>query len=238
MEPETTKNFIEREDFPDKIVSRKFEHPRQELLDKGVSLTTLIRDLVSVNFISGEKGWRLGASGDVEINDLTFDGVELTVSGAELNFVDGVTSNIQTQLDGKLASVIDGTPSTDHTANGPQTSTFNAGASVTIMDLVYLASDGEWALTDSDAESTSSGLLAVSLETKTDGNAMKVALPGSFVRDDTWNWTPGAQLYVSGTPGAITATAPSGTGDVVRVIGYAVTADVIWFQPLDYVVLV
>lgn len=137
-----------------------------------------------------------------------------------------------------LASV-DGTPDTDHSANGPNTSTFNAGESVTVMDLVYMHSDGEWHLTDADAASTASGMLAISLETKTDGNAMKVALPGSFVRDDTWNWTIGAILYVGLTAGQITATAPSATDDVVRVVGWAVTADVIWFQPSsDYATVV
>ena len=67
---------------------------------------------------------------------------------------------------------------------------------------------------------------------------MNVALAGSFVRDDTWSWTPGVPLYVSGTLGAITATKPSGSGDVVRTVGYAVTADVIFFNPSsDYVTL-
>ena len=140
----------------------------------------------------------------------------------------------QTQLAG-----LDGTPGTDHTAEGPQTSTFNAGESVTVMDLVYMHSDGEWHLTDADAAATASGMLAISLESKTDGQAMKVALPGSFVRDDTWNWTIGDKLWVSATPGGITATAPSGTDDVQRVVGWAVSADVIWFQPSsDYATVV
>jgi hypothetical protein len=139
---------------------------------------------------------------------------------------------------GSLAP-LDATPDTDHTANGPKTATLNAGATVTVMDLCYLASDGEWALTDADAAATAGGMLAISLESKTDGQAMSVALPGAFVRDDTWAWTPGATLYVSTTPGAITATQPSGTDDVVRVVGFAVTADVIYFAPsADYATVV
>jgi hypothetical protein len=127
---------------------------------------------------------------------------------------------------------LDGTPDTDHTANGPSTNTFAAGASITIMDLVYLKSDGEWWQTDADAAATTDGLLGISLESKTDGQAMNVALPGSFVRDDTWNWTPGATLYVdTATAGAIVAAQPTGTDDAIRVVGYAVTADVIYFMP-------
>jgi len=126
---------------------------------------------------------------------------------------------------------LDGTPGTDHTANGPQTNTFNSGYSSTIMDLVYMGSGGKWLEADADATGTSINMLAVALEAKTDTQAMNVALPGSFVRDDTWNWTIGVPLYVSTTLGAITATAPSGSGDVVRTVGFAVTADIIYFNP-------
>ena len=138
--------------------------------------------------------------------------------------------------DGALS--LDATPDTDHTANGPQTSTLNAGYSSTIMDLVYLGSGGKWLEADADATGTSINLLGIALEAKTDGQAMNVALSGSFVRDDTWNWTIGVPLYISGTLGAITATKPSGSGDIVRTVGYAVTADIIFFNPSsDYVTL-
>jgi hypothetical protein len=129
------------------------------------------------------------------------------------------------------ADALDGTPGTDHTANGPQTNTFDSGYSSTIMDLVYMGSGGKWLEADADATGTSINMLAVALEAKTDTQAMNVALPGSFVRDDTWNWTIGVPLYVSTTLGAITATAPSGSGDVVRTVGFAVTADIIYFNP-------
>ena len=152
----------------------------------------------------------------------------------------GVTSwDVSVAAEVKVLLTFDGTPNTDHTSSGATTNTFNAGESVTVMDLVYMHSDGEWHLTDADAAATASGMLAISLETKTDGQAMKVALPCSFVRDDTWNWTVGAILYVSTSPAAITATAPSATDDVVRVVGWAVSADVIWFQPSsDYATVV
>ena len=52
--------------------------------------------------------------------------------------------------------------------------------------------------------------------------------------------TVGDELYVSTTAGDITSTAPSGTGDVVRVIGYCLdsTNGQIWFNPSnDFIVL-
>ena len=126
---------------------------------------------------------------------------------------------------------LDATPDSDHSATGLTTDTINAGATVAQSELVYLASDGEWALADADATATTDKFLAVALEAGTDGNPLLVALPGSFVRDDTWNWTVGGAVYVSTTAGGLTQTAPSATDDVVRVVGYAVTADVIWFSP-------
>ena len=102
------------------------------------------------------------------------------------------------------------------------------------MDLVYLKSDGKWWKTDADAASTTDGLLGISLASKSANEAMSTALPGSFVRDDTWNWTPGATLYVdTTTAGAIVATQPSGTDDAIRVVGWAITADVIYFSPSE-----
>jgi hypothetical protein len=133
---------------------------------------------------------------------------------------------------------LNGTPASDHTANGPQTNTFNAGYTSTLMDLVYMGSGSKWLEADSDATGTSINLLGIALEVKDDGEAMNVALPGSFVKDETWSFTPGVPLYVSGTLGAITATKPTGSGDIVRTVGFAVHADYIYFNPSpDYITL-
>lgn len=123
-------------------------------------------------------------------------------------------------------------PAVDHSANGPTTSIFNLGATIALMDLVYLGSSSKWLLTDADAAATATGMLGICLDGGVDTDTTTVALPGSFVRDDTWNWTPGATLYIdTATPGQIVASQPSGTDDVIRVVGFAVTADVIYFNP-------
>jgi len=128
-------------------------------------------------------------------------------------------------------------PTSDHSigVGSPHTNDIAAGESVTIMDCVYMGTDGEWHKTDADAIASGGGLLAISLESKNDGEAMNVALPGSFVRDDTWNWsltTEQGRVYLdTETAGALTQTPPSGTDDVVRIAGYAVTTDIIYFGP-------
>ena len=130
-------------------------------------------------------------------------------------------------------------PTTDQSADGPNTASKNAGEVVTVMDCVYMAGTGVWMLTDADSEATSKGLLGIALESKTSGEPMKVALPGCIVRNDAWTWaTVGAPLYLSTTMGGITDTAPSGTDDVVRVIGWVLTDNCIYFNPSpDYITL-
>jgi hypothetical protein len=127
-------------------------------------------------------------------------------------------------------------PGSNLTAIGPTMNALQAGASITIMDLVILNSSGQWVQTDANNISTYAGMVAIALESKTSGQAMSVALPNSVVRNDAWSWTPGAVLYMSETAGQITATQPTTSGAAIRVIGYALTATVIYFCPSpDYI---
>ena len=140
-------------------------------------------------------------------------------------------------INASYISGLNGSPA-NHTANGPQTNTYPAGYAATVMDLVYMGQDSKWLKADADQESTSIGLLGIALEAKNDTQLMNVALSGSFVRGDGWNWTPGAPLYIGNTPGAMVEAKPNGTGDIVRTVGYAVTPTVIFFTPSsDYVTL-
>ena len=83
---------------------------------------------------------------------------------------------------------------------------------------------------DADAEATTKGMLAIATASIS-ADATGVFLLRGFFRDDTWTWTVGGDLYCSTTPGLPTQTAPSATGDIVRIIGQAYSADVIWFNP-------
>jgi len=128
--------------------------------------------------------------------------------------------------------------SADHSANGPHCNTLASGYSSTIMDLVYLGSSSKWLQTDADVVGESINMLGIALEAKSDTQVMNVALPGSFVRDDSWGWTAGVPLYVGLVSGQITATRPSSVNDVVRVVGYAVSSNIIFFNPSsDYITI-
>jgi len=146
----------------------------------------------------------------------------LTTSGSLQGSIDSISSAVE---------YIASSPDSDHSAEGPKCNDINAGESVTAMQCVYLKSDGEWWKTNASSVATALGMLALSLESKLDGEAMTVALPGCFVRDDTWNWTVGDVLYLSTTAGSLTPTAPSGTEEVIRIAGYATHADRLFFDP-------
>ena len=127
-----------------------------------------------------------------------------------------------------------GTPTSDLTAS-KYSDFINAGATVTAGQLVLLGTSSTWILTDANTSSTYSGMLAISLESKTSGEAMSVALPGSFVRNDAWAWTTNDMtkkfLFISETAGGITDTAPITTDAAIRYIGYVVSSTVIFFDP-------
>jgi hypothetical protein len=121
----------------------------------------------------------------------------------------------------------DPSPSSDATMSGDIISqTVDANASG-IGALLYKAADGNWEEADADAAATM-GMLGIAVQA---GTGTKDVLLRGFVKDTAWGFTPGQQLFASTTTGAITATAPSGSGDIVQVVGYAFEATVMYFNP-------
>ena len=127
--------------------------------------------------------------------------------------------------------VFDPIPASDHNAAG-MIAPMTAGATLAFGDAVYQKSDGEMHLGDADAASTS-GVIAIAVASGSDGASSNFMFYG-FLRDDTWNWTVGGLIYLSttGTSGnTLTQTAPSGSGDIVQILGVATHADRIFFNP-------
>jgi hypothetical protein len=127
----------------------------------------------------------------------------------------------------------DGIPNTDDTWSGKSTNSFNASGTIAQFDCVYLTSSSTWALTDADAIGTAGNVLIMMAGASgTVSNPLRVIEPGSWVRNDAWNWTVGGVLYLdTAVAGGLTQTAPSGEDDAVKIVGYAATADVIYFNP-------
>jgi hypothetical protein len=104
-------------------------------------------------------------------------------------------------------------------------STFSPG------DVVYLDINGDWLRTDATTATTSTSMLAIALgSVPSEGMLVR-----GYASNSSWGFTIGVPLYLRAVPGSITETAPGGTGEVVRIVGYA-TGDVgsgkkIYFNP-------
>ena len=169
----------------------------------------------------------------------------ISATPEELNVLDGVTAGTVTA---SLGVVVDSNKaidditvikrkfppsgsSTNGTITGGDIVYFGGTTSMTAGAIYHYKSDGTWELADADAAATSDGLLAVALGAASDTNGM--CLRGMVTIDHD----PGAigdVLFLSTTAGDCSATAPSGDGDIVRVIGYQVnhaSNGEIWFCP-------
>jgi len=147
----------------------------------------------------------------------------------------------QTMLE-NAALLYDPALSADGTYNGI-TRAGTAGATLAFGDLCYLdPTDSRWELADANAaqgaDGDARGILGICvLAAASDGSATTMLLQG-IVRADTAfpAMTVNNQMYVSETAGDITGTQPVTTDVVVRVVGVALTADELWFNPSpDYI---
>jgi len=151
-------------------------------------------------------------------------------SGGLSNIVEDTTPQLGGDLDTNGKNVLFAkTANTDHSSNGDIVKI--GSGSTTQGELCYYTSSGTWVAADADATGTAGGvLLAIALGTDPDVDGM--LLRGMYTLDHDPG-TIGDELYVSTTAGDITATAPSGNGDIVRVVGYCLdsTNGQIYFNP-------
>ena len=157
--------------------------------------------------------------------------VTLPTSGTLMaNLLEDTTPQLGGNLDLNQNSIqLDPTPTSDHTWNGI-VFTSTAAENLVIGDTCYLNSAGKFAKIDADTEATAKGFVVMSTGTIS-ADATGIFLKEGFIRDDTWTWTVGAELWAPLTPGNPSETKPSATGDIIRLMGYAYSADIIYFNP-------
>lgn len=151
-----------------------------------------------------------------------------TTQAASTAFVQQEIGNIDSINLEYSASTASGAPlESDNSYSGPIFSGLNGGATIAQWDVVYFdGTAGEFLLADADGSGTRLAF-GLAVAATTDGNPISIIREG-FIRNDAYAWTPGARLYLSTTAGAITATAPSTSGDTVKEVGLAITADIIF----------
>jgi len=149
--------------------------------------------------------------------------------GGELELQEfGVLLDPALSADGKYSGIVEGG---------------TAGATLAFGDLCYLdPTDSRWELCDANAaagaDGDSRGRLGICvLAAASDGSATKMLLWGKVRADTAFPaMTVNNPLYVSETAGDITGTQPTTTDVVIRVVGFANTADELFFCPSsDYI---
>ena len=115
------------------------------------------------------------------------------------------------------------------------TITGTAGTALVFGDIVYLAAaDSRWELIDADASATAGPvrLGIVVLAAAGDGSSTTILTYGTIRADANFpTFTISAPVYLSTTTGDLQTTAPSGTDDVIRIVGHANTADELFWNP-------
>lgn len=121
------------------------------------------------------------------------------------------------------------------------TVTGTGGATIAFGDLVTLdKDDSRWELVDisvaAAATGDARGIIGIAVTSSTDGGAITVLLNGIIRADANFPaLTIGAPVYAS-TTGDVVVTQPTTTDHVIRIVGYGLTADEMYFNPSnDYI---
>ena len=112
--------------------------------------------------------------------------------------------------------------------------TLTAAVNVALGDVGYINSSGKVALGDADAIASASCLVMATASISQDNAGVFLVLGVAHLHSLNPGWTIGALIYltVTGTTGnTLSASAPTGTNDVIQILGVAVAADTILFKP-------
>lgn len=106
----------------------------------------------------------------------------------------------------------------------------SVGEAVTAGQLLYFdATAGQYMKADADAAGKKPAM-CLALEDGAADNAIVTVLFWGYVYNAADNWTAGAPIYLSATPGALTQSAPGSGND--QIVGYSVSADEMLFMPI------
>lgn len=193
----------------------------------------------------------VNSSGSIELghaSDTTISRVSAGVAaieGVNILTVAGGTMTGNITLGENTAIALDPAGSADGKYTGI-TITGTAGAALAFGDVIVLdVTDSRWELADANsaasADGDARGMIGVCvLAAAGDGSATNILLQGTIRADAAFPaLTVGAPVYLSETAGDITLTKPTTTDAVVRTLGFALTADEIYWNPSsDYITAV
>lgn len=117
-------------------------------------------------------------------------------------------------------------PASSGLYSGHVLSGINAGATISLGQVVYLSSTGSWLLANATSDTTPVPASGLAVAAGTSGNPVGVIYSG-VIRNSGWAWTnfgPRNPVYLDTTSGGLTQTAPAASGNVIQRIGYPLSA--------------
>ena len=139
-----------------------------------------------------------------------------------------VTGDLTGNVDGTELEVVTQTTAVD-AAGEAEGTIVKFGTGTLVAGQVYTHASGAWVAVDADAQTTTEGLLGMALGTSPTTNGLLVHGVGYLSHDPG---TAGDVLYVDvTTAGYLTATQPATTGQFVRVAGYCLADNKVFFSP-------
>ena len=156
---------------------------------------------------------------------------EVTIGSGDLDVIIDSSSNFSVDCRANISKrKLQKTGTIDGDINGDLVYLSGITTSVT-KGKIYYFSGTAWVLADADAASSGSKMLAVAAGTGTASSVGMCVRGMATLANDAG--TIGDIIYLSTTAGEGTSTAPSGSGDIVRIIGYCMdsTNGQIFFNP-------
>lgn len=109
-----------------------------------------------------------------------------------------------------------------------QSLVLTAGELLAAGDLCVLNSSGVMVKADASTEATAKSLLGIATTAIVSGSTGKVLIKGIY---STTGLTTGDLLFVDTIAGDWTNSSPGSTGEIVRIIGYALSTTQLFFEP-------
>ena len=187
-------------------------------LTNGEGFTTNTGTVTSIATTSPITGGTITGSGTIALDQ---SAITSLANLAETGTVTAGVWNSNTQLDKTSSTFLD-----------YQGEVVYWASSTVVKGKIYVYQGGDWVAADADAASTSSGTLAVALNNGT-SSTVGMLTRGTITLTDLGN--DGDLLYLDTNAGNLTTEPPSGSGDIVRIVGQLLdgTNGQIFFNP-DY----
>ena len=212
-------------------------HSENTLTLGGGNLALGANDLTMTGSIAATanrvtKGWftDLECTNSITINGTAISSIYLGLAGGTM------TGDIQLgETDIKLDAELSG----DEKWSGIVIAG-TAGSTIAQGEVCFLASDGKWDKVDGILDGTDTGFskqLGICLVAAGDTEATEMLVYGKVRSAKFPALTVGSAVYLSDTAGELVVAQPSTTNFAIRIVGYAITAEDLFFNPSnDYIV--